>query len=261
MKLTMLGSSASYAGAGQACSGMLVESGDVRVVIDLGNGTLANLASVTDPAGVAGVFISHAHPDHFLDLYALQALLRFAPDGPASPLRLFAPPGLLERMGTLLSERGRQDLYSAFDALPLAPGVPVELGCVAVTPHPVDHIEDAMAFVVEADGARLCYTSDTAFGDAALAAAAGADVVVAECTLPEAYRSKMPHMTAAEAGELARLSGARTLVLTHMWPTVSRDELRREAAEVFPGEVVTAAELLTMTIEPGAVPGREGRQS
>ena len=259
MKLTMLGSSASYAGPGQACTGMLVESGATRVVMDLGNGTLANLAKVTDPSGVAGIFISHAHPDHFLDLYALQALVRFAPDGPLAPLRLFCPGGLFERMGALLSDAGRRDLAEAFEVRTLEAGAPVTFDGMTVTPRPVDHIADTFALVVEADGARLCYTSDTRFGDAVLAAAAGADVVVAECTLPEAYAGRAPHLTAREAGELASRAGARTLVLTHMWPTVPREELVQGARETFGGEVLAASELLTIDVGPGPVPGGEGR--
>ena len=110
MRVTVLGSSASYAGPGQACSGYLVEHADVRVLMDCGNGVVANLAAVADPTTLDAVFITHEHPDHFLDIYALAALLRYAPQGPLAPLALWLPPGLFERMGCLLSERGRDEL-------------------------------------------------------------------------------------------------------------------------------------------------------
>ena len=51
----------------------------------------------------------------------------------------------------------------------------------------------------------------------------GADLLLAEATLPEAYAGAAPHMTASQAGELAREAGARALVLVHVWPTNDRD--------------------------------------
>ena len=48
MQLTILGSAASWAGDGQACSGYLVEDEGTTLLVDCGNGALANAASVTD---------------------------------------------------------------------------------------------------------------------------------------------------------------------------------------------------------------------
>ena len=50
MRLTILGSSASYADAGRACSGYLIENAGTRVLLDCGHGVLANLTQVIDPA-------------------------------------------------------------------------------------------------------------------------------------------------------------------------------------------------------------------
>ena len=79
MRLTVLGSSASYAGPGQASAGYLIEGGDARVLFDCGSGVLAKLQRVADPHGLDAIFITHGHPDHFVDLYGFQALLRYAP--------------------------------------------------------------------------------------------------------------------------------------------------------------------------------------
>jgi ribonuclease BN (tRNA processing enzyme) len=114
MRLTVLGSAASYADVGRACSGYLVEDGETRLLLDCGHGALANLGGVCDPRTLDAVFITHAHPDHVVDLYALQALLRYAPEGPAPPVRLHGPKGLLERMSCLLGERGGVELVEAF---------------------------------------------------------------------------------------------------------------------------------------------------
>lgn len=248
MRLTVLGSSASYAGPGQACAGYLVQSGETRVLFDLGNGALANLGLVADPLAIDCVFISHGHPDHFADLFALQALLRYAPDGPAPPLRLFAPEPMLERAACFLSPHGRREFAEAFMVGALADRIPVRMGDLLVTPYLVDHEETAYALVAEAEERRLCYTGDTRPGVPVQLAARSADVLVAEATLPEPYAGKAPHMTASEAGALAAGVGAKTLVLTHMWPTTPRDDILESAKKAFGGTIHVADELLALEV-------------
>ncbi len=248
MRLTILGSSASYADAGRACAGYLVESGGVRVLLDCGNGTVANLSSVTDPTTLDAVFITHGHIDHFADIYALQAALRYAPEGPAPPLDLYVPPGLFETMGCVLTERGRQELIEAFRVHALARDGSVAVGDVTIEATLVDHLQPTFALAVVSDGARLAYTSDTRLGDAVRAFARGADVLLADATLPEPYAGRADHMTPREAGELAADAQVATLVLTHLWPSVDREQARREASECFEGRIIVASELESIDV-------------
>jgi len=257
MRLTVLGSAASYAGPGQACAGHLVETETTRILLDCGNGVLANLARVADPLALDAVFITHGHPDHFLDLYALQALLRYAPEGPADPLPLCLPHGLFEDMRCFLSDRGNAELKAAFVVHDMIEGESVAAGDLLVTPRRVEHTDDAFALVVTDGKATLCYTSDTAPGDAVLSAATGCDLLLAEATLPEQYRGRAPHMTAAEAGELARAAGAGELVLTHVWPTNDRKVMAAEARAAFGGPVTVASEFDTFVVAATSAAGDE----
>lgn len=252
MRLTVLGSSASYPGAGRACSGHLVQAGGTRILIDLGNGSLANAAKVIDPLTVDAVFISHTHPDHFVDLFGLQAGIRYAPEGPGRAVPLHLPAGLAERMGSVLSERGRNDMAAAFDLHVLEDDSPVTAGAFTVTPRAVDHDGVSFGFRVEAGEERFCYTGDTRYGEAALRLTHGAGVLMADCTLPAEYAGRGPHMTPGEAGRLASASGTRMLVLTHLWPSADRERLLADAREEFAGEVVLAEELMDIEIGPAA---------
>lgn len=250
MRLTVLGSSASYAGAGQACAGHYVEAGGARVLFDCGNGVLANLAKLEDPVALDAVFITHNHIDHYADVFSLHAALRYAPEGPRGPMPLYLPAGLFERMKALLSGRGAAELDEAFVPIDLANGVAIELGGLRVTPVAVEHTDPTFALIAEGDGARLVYTSDTKPCGAIYDAAAGADLLLAEATLPEQYKDAAPHMTATQAGELARTAGARSLALTHIWPTNDRALMAKLAAETFGAPVVVASELVTFDIAP-----------
>jgi ribonuclease BN (tRNA processing enzyme) len=256
MQLTILGSSASWAGADQACSGYLVEHDGTTIMIDCGNGTLANAAHVTDVTSLDAVVISHAHTDHFADLFALEAALRFAPEGPVGSLPVYLPEGLWERMCALLPASGAAHLAEAFEPHVLRAGEALVFDDITVTPHPVDHDGPTFAFVVEVPGERLAYTADTRDGDAVRAAVAGCEVLLAECTLPQEYAGRGPHMTAAEAGRLAKDAGAELLVLTHLWPSADHERMLREAKAAFGGNTVLAEELLTIDMTPASGSGK-----
>lgn len=243
MRLTFLGTSASYPAAGRACAGYLVQSGDAAVLLDCGNGVLANLGTVIDPTQLAAVFVSHGHIDHFADIYALQAALRYAPAGPLPPLPLYLPAGLFARMQAALDERAAGQLAEAFRVHELAAGEPVSVGPFTVTPHPMEHVGETFGLEVAADGGRLFYTSDTMLGEPVRTAARRVDLLVAEATLPEEYRGRAPHMTPTQAVEPARDAGVRRLALTHMWPTLDRAEARRVVRIGFSGLGLVPEEL------------------
>ncbi len=249
MRLTVLGSGASYPGAAHACASYLVEHDGTAVLLDCGNGSLANLARLMDPVALDAVFITHGHVDHFADVFALQAALRWAPEGPCPPRALYLPDGLFERMCGVLTPRGAEDLVAAFDARPLRAAEAVTVGSLTVTPFEVDHIAPTFALRVDDGASSLCYTSDTAPGPSVTRAVSGARAIIADTTLPPAYEGRAPHLSAAQAGELAVAAGADTLVLSHMWPTVDRDEARARATEAFGGRVIVAEELASIDID------------
>lgn len=255
MRLTVLGTSASCAGPGQACAGHFLQAAGARVLFDCGNGVLSNLAQLEDPTALDAVFLTHNHPDHYADLYCLQALVRYAPAGPAGPIPLYVPGDLFGRAQCLLSERGAREFREAFVPVQLVDGQSVSIGELTVTPFEVPHTAPTYALRAECAGTSLCYTSDTAPGERALRAARGVDLLLAEATLPEQYSGAAPHMTASEAGALGREAGARAMALVHIWPTNDRELMARLASEAFGSAVLVAEEFDEYDITP--VNGRD----
>ena len=103
-------------------------------------------------------------------------------------------------------------------------------------------------------GQRFAFIMDTRLCDAAFALAERADMVVCESTFAaeeEALAREYGHLTAAQAGRIAREAGARLLVLTHFSQRYEAEGSRRlagQAAEEFGGEVVAAADLARIPV-------------
>ncbi|MGW4111731.1 ribonuclease Z [Actinosynnema sp. NPDC004786] len=96
-------------------------------------------------------------------------------------------------------------------------------------------------------GQRFAFVMDTRLCDGVFELADGADLLVIESTYlheDEAPAVEHGHLTARQAAQVAAECGVRTLVLTHFsqrYPDPRR--FHDEAAEVFPGEIVVAADL------------------
>lgn len=91
------------------------------------------------------------------------------------------------------------------------------------------------------------FVMDTAWCDGAVALAAGADLLVCEATFSDAEEDRAlawGHMTAGQAGRLAKEAGARKLVITHFSQRhPDATPLAEEAAAAFGAEVVAARDL------------------
>ncbi|GAA2566620.1 MBL fold metallo-hydrolase [Pseudonocardia hydrocarbonoxydans] len=251
MRLVVLGCSGSGPGPYSPASGYLVEAGDLRVVLDLGNGTLGALQRHLDPWLLDAVAFSHLHPDHCADFTALVVHRRYHPFPPAQVRRLpvYAPAEAPDRFAAAYApdaaERAETDLSDAFDFRPHT--AVTAIGDLVLRTAPVDHPCDAYALRVEHAGRSLVYSGDTGPTDALVELARGADVLLCEATWPHVtpvWDEPPPgvHLSGRQAGEHAAAAGVGRLLLTHVPPWFDAAELAAEAKAAFGGpvEVVTA---------------------
>jgi ribonuclease BN (tRNA processing enzyme) len=243
VELTVLGCSGSYgAPEGGACSGYLVTHGDTRVWVDCGNGTFARLQQHCDPDTLDALVITHAHPDHFVDVYGLHVHYHYGSGRRHLPVYL--PDDLPELLGVFVHDWG-----FAFDWHPIDPTAVYKVGELRLAFSRTDHPPPTFAVeVTDPDGRRLVYTADTGPGWEPSAFAPGADVVLSEATYLHERRGSPLHLSSRQAGEAARRAGAARLVLTHRWPTVERDRWAAEGAEAFGAPVVVAVPDLCLEV-------------
>ncbi len=260
MRLTVLGASASFPAPGGACSGYLVEDGDTRVLLDCGSGVLSQLQVVARIGDLTAIVISHFHPDHYIDLIALRYGLRYGFEEPLRP-RVLVPPGgrqFLRGLGAAL--RNAPEMFEASFALEEYDEEAVfTVGGLTLRFQRTTHDEPTWACALErGDGsARLVYTADTQGSDDLERFARGADFLLCEATYLD-DGGALPsgnHLTAGQAGALARRAGVPRLMLTHFWPGLDLDRFAAEAAATFGELVLLARPGQPVEITPGQLPG------
>ena len=241
LTLTVLGCSGTYPGPGGACSGYLVRAGDTTVAVDLGPGTFANLQAHVDPAALDAVVLTHEHPDHWLDLPILRNAFRYVLDLKGLPVHGTAG---TERLAQTLIEELAPTLV--WNTLP--PGEPVALGPLRLSFGLTDHPVETLAVRVEAGGRSLLYSADTGPAWQPGDLGEGVDLLLCEASLRTEHEGLVPHLSARQAGALARTLGAGRLVLTHIVPGVDPDAQRAEAEAAYGGDVSVATPGATLTI-------------
>ena len=250
MRVVTLGTAAAgVPRSGDSGSGHLLEHGSTRLLVDCGNGVLGRLVDHAPLESLSGVYLSHLHNDHVADLYPLALWARFT----KRRLPVYGPPGLrtlLYRWFSLFSSD--PDPYvEALRLTELKEWTVYELGDLRFMPCPVEHNVACMALRAESDAGRFVYSGDTRAGALLEEAAQGADLFLCEATFQDLLPGKEPeksrdhHMTAREAGILARKAGAKRLVLTHLRDDLDAAVSAREAEEGFGAKVEVA--------RPGAV--------
>lgn len=244
MELVTVGTGTVAPSAERTAACHWVGRGDLRLLLDCGPGSLHRLARAGLPwPSVTHVILSHFHPDHYAEVPMLVYALKYT-TVPArqAPLVVLGPAGV----GRLM-----RALAEAFGPWLLEPGFPLAIrevpereaivldGAVTLETCRVPHTAESVAIGLTAPEGRLVYTGDTGPSPELAAWAAGCDLLLAECSLPESMAIDL-HLTPERAGELARAAGAKRLVLTHFYPPVENSDPARTAGTRYPGPVTAA---------------------
>ena len=230
MKLTVLGCSGSYAGPGGACSGYLVQGGGVNLWLDAGPGTLANLQNHIELDALDGIVITHAHPDHWVDLLPFHNVVRYIRK--RSGLPIWSPRKVRELAEAVNGRLGHEVDWQVIDATSH-----VELGGLRLSFSRTDHPPETLAVRVDGDGVSLAYTADTGPGWSLSKLGTGFDVALCEASLPTSAERTVQHLSGRQAGITATAAHVRRLLLTHVQPGVDPAAQLADARANFSGLV------------------------
>jgi len=243
MRVTVLGCSGTYAGPGEACSGYLVESDGVSVLLDTGSGTLAQLGAHLAPERLDAVLVSHSHPDHWVDLPVLRNALRYVIGHEGLPVYSTA-----ETLG-LLSSVAHDHVTPTMALTQIADGSVVRVGHLEIRCSRTEHPPETLGFCVHDGRSTVAYSADSGPGWGFAEFGRPVDLGLCEATFRLGHETDVPvHMNAHEAGTMARESGTGRLVITHLLPGADREGARLEAEDAYGAPVDVASAGLVLEV-------------
>ena len=224
MRLTIVGSGDAFGSGGRFNTCFWLETAKATLLVDCGASSPVALKALNlDHGNVDGIILSHLHGDHFgaLPFILLEAQLVARRE---RPLTIAGPPGSRARIEAALEvffPRATSNRWRfPFDIVEIALDHPTEILGHTVTTTEVVHQSGAPSTALRiADGDKLfAYSGDTAWTDALIGVADGADLFVCECY---GYAGVLKGHLSWEIlqPKLPSLSAKRTM-LTHMNPSM-----------------------------------------
>ncbi len=215
MRVHVLGASGTYPALGRPASGYVVEEGDTRVLLDAGPGVMLALLESFELTDLAAIVVSHRHPDHCSDLFAIFHRLAYGPSI-GRPIPLYAPPDTIGAFTTFLATDTDGAFHRVFEIGPV--DEEVGLGDMSLGFAPAHHSVPAVCVRVNGRHRSLVYTGDTGEGGEWEPLANGVDLLLTEASLQDDDPAWPYHLSASGAGRIARRQGVKRLVLTHIRP-------------------------------------------
>ena len=182
------------------------------MLCDAGSGTFQAIAAVTEPASLDAVVLSHLHPDHCSDLFALLQYVVLSNGHDVSTdvrrIDVYAPPGSADRLAAFLGAGPDHSLFKVFRFHDAAPGKVFAIGRLAMEFAVTVHSTPTVATRFQSEDGTLVYTGDTGPSTDVERLASNVDVLLCEASLEEDAPPFPFHLTAAQAGSLAAAAGA-----------------------------------------------------
>src|SRR5256714_400085 len=221
-----------------------VARGNLKILLDCGAVALHRLAQFGLPwHQVTHVVLSHFHPDHWGELPMLVYALKYTTVPPRQEsLVILGPRGVVRLVKQLAEGYGSWLLDPGFPIgiLDVQNGEPFPLDAeVSLETFPVPHTSESVALSLTAPEGRLVYTGDTGPSSDLARWAPGADLLLAECSLPKEMAMDI-HLTPEQAGERAPGGQAPQRRVARVYPPVGTSDPARAAGTPLTGRVTAA---------------------
>ncbi len=234
LKITVLGCSGSYATAGGACTGFLVQSPKANVWLDAGPGTLSNLQEHICLSDLTAIVLSHEHADHWLELPVVYNAIRHYVL--CDPIPVFGTVGTLD-----LAKMMCEQIEESFNCNVICDESSLTIADQQWRWSRTDHYVETLASRVDVGESTMVFSADTGPEWDLNSLGEDIDLLIAESTfLAHREAEKILHLSARQAGLMAQNADVGKLVLSHIAPGEDPEKHFEEAHKAFKGEISLA---------------------
>ncbi len=250
MELIITGSGTAALQSHRGPSGYVLKTGHQIFLLDGGTGTLLKcLEAGVSYKEIDKIFYTHLHPDHTIDLIPFLFSTKHTPGFTRTKkLELFGPVGFKDFFKGLVGLYGEGLIEGDYEI------EVVELdennlsfGPLKITTKLMKHSEGAVGYRFELNDKAFVYSGDTDFCEGIIELAQNADVLLLECSFPDAMKVK-GHLTPIEAGNIASRANVDRLILTHLYPSCDEVDILEPCRRQFDGNVKLAEDLMRVEI-------------
>ena len=249
MNIVLLGTGVALPQLEKAQSGILIKTPDELILFDCGAGVLGRIVqSGYDYRKIHRVCFTHHHLDHnsdFLALIKAQQLDALDSNAQVEVMQVYGPVGTQNHVAQLL------DLYDYLTVevavTELVDGDNIRIGSGVVSVRATKHSVPSIAYRLQTPTSILVYSGDTEPTESVRELCHGeVDVLIHECSFPDAYATVSNHTTPARLRDLISDLHVNRIVLTHLYPHTSghEDAMVDVVKETFPGRVDVAYDLM-----------------
>lgn len=248
--ITPLGTISPYSKGDMNCPGFLLEYNNQKILFDCGNGITRYLSFPNDLKNL-NVIITHYHKDHFGDIGAIQyaSFVYHNLDLLDEKINIFLPKNDFGfNKESIISNN---ESYSNYIDINDYSKFNIDDFEINFEDNKSHTIESYMIKVQNKDF-KIVYTSDvgTSNFEKLIEFCKSADLIICESSFLKKHNSSSKtHMTAYDAGILARHSNSKRLLLTHFWPEEDKKLYLDEAMQNFENtEVAEEGKKLILSI-------------
>ena len=264
MEVKVLGTVSPKCYENKNCPGYLINTRNKKILLDCGNGCTRYINSPEELSDII-IVISHLHRDHWGDLLSLGydsyvlhnlGILKdrvkvyipeYVPEDKLTSTYLDPITGDLCQTPTNESIADYEFLLSLgeehfLEFITYNKETKLKIDDIEIDFSKNPHQVQAYSIRVKDKNSTVVYSGDTGYKNNTLTnLATNADLLICESTFLSTQPKKLDyHLTTTEAATIAKEANVKSLLLTHFYPTIEKEEYVKEAQEVF--ENTTAAE-------------------
>nr|WP_321227102.1 MBL fold metallo-hydrolase [uncultured Psychroserpens sp.] len=271
LSATIIGSGSPKYNTERSGPSVLISYQDTKILVDMGNGTQANLDKIdVNFKSIDGLLFTHHHLDHneeFVPIF-IKSLLggnAFVIAGP-EPTTAFVESTLTIYEKDInyrlaKSKRTLDDVKSKFTIKELNGSEAFTIGEIKVSSVNVNHTIETVAYRFEAGGKSIVVSGDLTYSESLPVLAKNVDYLIIDSGGAVAMGSKVrtnstrtngskkerAHVNLSESSLMAKEANAKHLILTHFTATtIDEEATTAELGKNYAGDISYAHDLMTI---------------